>query len=73
MGKVNVVEGDHTLTGDKLLSVRSAATLLDIHRTTLYYEIKEGRLPVIKCDKGRTLIWQSDLQRWLAERYTGIE
>lgn len=45
-------------------SIKRAATVSGIGRSSLYLEIKEGRLIARKCGK-RTVILRSDLLKWL--------
>ena len=61
----------HSLTADSLLTVAVAAKLLHLSRATIYNEINAGRLPAILGGGARTLLWRSDIEDWLHNRYTG--
>lgn len=60
----------HRLQTDQLLGVAEAAKLLHIPRQAVYRMINEGTLPAIVASGYRTLIWVSDIEEWLAERYS---
>ena len=61
----------HTLAGDQLITVAEAAKILKASRQSVYDVINIGELPAIVGKGTRTLIWMSDLERWLQKRYTG--
>ncbi len=63
----------HSLSGDEILTVTEAARLLHLHRGTVYREIATGHLPAIIGEGHRTLIWRSDLDAFLADRYSGAK
>ena len=48
----------------KAFSPAEATTIAGVGRTTLFAEIKEGRLVARKCGR-RTLILEDDLLKWL--------
>ncbi len=61
----------HSLATDSLLSVAEAAKLLHLSRVTVYNEINTGHLPAILGSGAKTLLWRSDIEDWLNDRYTG--
>jgi hypothetical protein len=48
------------------VNINDAVQLSGTSRSTLYVEMKEGRLPAIKSGR-RTLIAVSDIEKWLSE------
>ncbi len=50
--------------GQLAYSIPDACAQVGVKRSTIYVEIKQGRLRVVKCGR-RTLVLRADLDEWL--------
>jgi excisionase family DNA binding protein len=64
-------QGRGNLTVPLSLILDEAAKLLHLSRVTVYNEINTGYLPAILGSGAKTLLWRSDIEEWLNDRYTG--
>jgi excisionase family DNA binding protein len=53
---------------DRLLTVREVADLLSVSTETVLRWVRQGKLPAIRLPGGAIRIWESALERWLADR-----
>jgi len=54
----------------KLLTVKEAAQMLQVHRSTIYRLSREGRLPIVKLAAGISRVRMGDIEDLLAQAGT---
>ena len=56
--------------GDEILTVKEVCKLLQVHQSTVYKLIKEGRIPAFRIDSDWRFL-KDRLVRWMVEQAKG--